>query len=248
MRSHPPRWRARPLPRWPPSSKYQPAGAPVERRGEVRFGAGQLVAEQLGEEVVVPEPFATAVQRYDEGVGPLELGKQIRGVVLTGNGIAQRSRESRLRTDVRSKKRRRGSRQVLEHLAPEIVDDVPIVPCKLVDEATYILTATHRQTGEAESSSPPFGSCPEASDVDWARSRSPTIARSRSAASSALNWRSMLLISFSSPLARRRASGSGGSLRVASTRCVVAVAAERSEARSPHGCGDSALRGSRRAP
>ena len=68
----------------------QPACGPhVQLRHEVGLGAGEVVAQHLGEQVVEAVPVAADVERDDEQLLPLGLGEQGRGLRLPGDGDGQ---------------------------------------------------------------------------------------------------------------------------------------------------------------
>jgi hypothetical protein len=65
--------------------------SPVQDSHQGRLGAGQLMAQQFREQVVIAVPLASGVQRHDEGVLGLERSQHLVGVGGTGHRGAQRA-------------------------------------------------------------------------------------------------------------------------------------------------------------
>ena len=71
-----------------------PGGRPPVQLGHVvRRREGQLVLQQLAEEVVVAVPLAAVVERHEEEVGALQLGQHARRAGRAGHRVAQGTRE-----------------------------------------------------------------------------------------------------------------------------------------------------------
>src|SRR6266581_5590038 len=66
-----------------------PGGQPVQGRQLLGEPAAQLKAEQVSEEVVIPEPGPGRIERYDERVGVLEVEQDPLGAGVTSQQISQ---------------------------------------------------------------------------------------------------------------------------------------------------------------
>ena len=134
-----------------------PAGrAAMQLRQLARRAQGQLVLEELAEEVVVAIPLAAAVQGHQEEVRPLELGQGAPRVGRARHRVAQGPREP---------PQDRGAQQeqpalrglVVEHLGGEVVHHQPVVAREGVDERRRVRPVAHRQACEIEAGGPALG-------------------------------------------------------------------------------------------
>ncbi len=184
-------------------------------------GAGILVEkpspQHIGEEVVIPIPLASIVERYDEQVLSVEGCERRLPSGPAGHGVAERPVQSvedrRLQEELPD-----GLGLALQHLAGQIVDDEPIVAGESCDERRGVLASLQRQCRELQSGDPAFVRASNVAMSAAVRSR-PIEPFRYSAASSAVKRRSAARISASSPRARKRANGRGGSDRLVTTSC-----------------------------
>ena len=121
-------------------------------------------AQHVGEQVVVPEPLPLVVQGDQEQVGALQGHEHAAAVVRADDGVTQWAGEPV--EDRRSQQElphRLGL--VRQHLLDEVVDEIPVSPGELGDEAADVLAPTDRQRRELQRGDPPLGAFLEGLDV-----------------------------------------------------------------------------------
>ena len=131
-------------------------GPPVQEAFLVGTCALQLGRDQLTEQVVVPIPAVVAIERDDERVGTLQMGKDFGSPRPPGHDITQISSETaqnrRLNHEVPFL-----SRERLQHLADEVFGDIAIRPTETRNERTGIVSLSDGQPGKPEPGRPTLG-------------------------------------------------------------------------------------------
>ena len=144
-----------------------PRGCPTMKlQFELRRLAGQVRAEQLGEQSMEAEPGSTVVERNDEEVGLFELDESRCGSGHPGDRIAERSIHAA--EDRRSQQERPViRRKALHDLGAQVVHDVVARARELGNESgTFgpIGSPLKREGCEVQAGRPPFGPCLERLD------------------------------------------------------------------------------------
>ena len=141
-----------------------PARPPVELEHRRRVLGEEPGPEHVGEEVVVPVPAATVVERDEEEVRPVEPFDHGGAVGATGHRVAglggepiEDRRVEQERADLLG--------LVLEHLLGEEVDDEAVVAGEAGDEVGGVDAPLHRERGELQGRDPAFGAGLESGHV-----------------------------------------------------------------------------------
>src|ERR687896_443079 len=113
------------------------AGAAVKARGQLWLGPRELVAEQLGEEVVVAIPLPLRVEREQEQAQPLELVEASRRVLGARDRVAERSAKT-LEDRGPQQEVADGVGLTVEHLEAEVIDDRAVVAGERRDEGVRV--------------------------------------------------------------------------------------------------------------
>ena len=194
------------------------------RGGAVQLGhavgelALQVGAQEIGEQVVVAPPPPLLVERDQEQAGPLDRLQQLLAVRAAHHGVAQRPAQPVEDRGLQQERAQLG-RLAFEHLLGEVVEHEAVAPGELGDEPGDVAAALQRQRREVQARRPALGALAErARRRRRTGATRPRCAAAR-AASPAVKRRSPARSSASWPRARSLASGSGGSLRLASTMC-----------------------------
>ena len=105
-----------------------------------RIGQPQLVAEQLGEEVVVAVPLASGVERHEKEVRGLDGPQHRGGAFAASHGIAE--------PGVEAVEHRRSQQKVSEivvlpsqHLGGQVVHHQAVVPGEVTDELVRVVSS-----------------------------------------------------------------------------------------------------------
>ena len=114
-----------------------PGGLPVQLRLPLGAPGAELGAERVGEQAVVAEPAALAVQRDHEDVLSLEGLEHGRTVVAAGEGVAQRAAELRQDGGVEQELRRLAG-LAAQHLLEQVVEHEPVAAAERVDEPVHV--------------------------------------------------------------------------------------------------------------
>ena len=198
-------------------------GVPVRRRAvqlrhAVRVLAVQVGAQQIGEQVVVAPPPALLVERDQEQAGPLDRLQQLLAVRAPDHRVAERAAQPVEDRGLQQERAQLGG-LAFQDLLGEVVEHEPVAAGELRDEPGDVAAAPQRQRRQVQARGPALGAIAERRDDGVgqvlprprcaAARRPPRAVKRRSPARSSTSW----------PRARSRASGSGGSLRLASTRC-----------------------------
>ena len=184
----------------------------VQIRDVARMAHRQPRTEDLREQRVISVPAAFVVEGDDEQVGTLELLQPRLALRLARHGIAKRTAQA-IEDGGAQEELLGPGRESREDLLDDVVEDEAVAGSEPMHELGLVVrplseTAARRSAAaqpsvrSASSATSPGGSSTEAD-------------RSSSSASSVEKRRSAARISRSSPRARRRASGRGGSDRVA---------------------------------
>ena len=191
----------------------------------------QLDPEQLGQQAVVAVPLAPLVERRDEHVGPLDLGESRGRFRPVGQRVGERSADGV--HDGRREHEVEGLRvERIEDLLHQVVEDVAVRCAERLDERTAVRSsaASRGRRGRARPASPRSarggprsrpGRGPARGDRRGARRSPPRV-----------NARSAVRSSSSSPVARSRATGRGGSVRVEITSWTVRGASSANRVRA----------------
>ena len=139
-------------------------GPPVQVGGGVGLLVQQARLEHVGEQVVIPIPVATVVERDQEEVPAIQGLQHRLATGLAGHGIAQRTAQP---------DEDRGPQQeasdvvglTLQDLFREVIDDVAIVPGEARDEAGDVASPLHRKRCELQGGDPPFGARLQCGDI-----------------------------------------------------------------------------------
>ena len=111
------------------------AGALMQGGHDFRFGAAELTAEHLGEEMVIAEPLPGVVEWHDEEVFPFEDVDNLGRVGRSGHGITQRRAKSAQDRGAHEKLPHL-ARLAAEHLLGQKLFDKPAVAAELADDVT----------------------------------------------------------------------------------------------------------------
>ena len=188
-------------------------GTPVELRDQLGRLARQDRSQDPGEEPVVAVPGAVVVERRQEQVVAMELPQQGRRAGHPRDGVAQGSRQPLQHRRPQQEVAPSGVERT-EHLGRQVVDDVAARAREAADEGAAVLGGPEAEGGEVEPGRPTLRALLEGlARPHPSRSRSSRSLRKRSASVSSKRSCASR-ISSSSPAARQRPSGSGGSERV----------------------------------
>src|SRR5919112_1892277 len=115
----------------------------------------QMRTENFGEEVMVTIPLASVIQRHNEEVAPLESLQHHSGVLLVGDGIAQRATQpvenGGLEQEIPDT-----FGLALQDLFDQIVQYVAVVSSESPDEPGNVLPPSHRERGQLQAGDPTF--------------------------------------------------------------------------------------------
>ena len=100
---------------------------------DFRFGAAELTAEHLGEEVVIAEPLPGVVERYDKEVFPFEGVDNLGRPGRSGHGITQRRAKSAEDRSAQEKLPHM-ARLAAEHLLGQKLFDKPAIAAEPADD------------------------------------------------------------------------------------------------------------------
>ncbi len=131
-------------------------GLPAEVVHQSGVLGPKLVAEQVGEELVVAEPAVTAVQPGDEQATSLEVGEHRGCVIPARDRIAEIDRQPR--QDRRQEQEPASGRvERGEHLLGEVLHHEPVGPRERLDEVRRIVGVLERDRSETQPGSPAVG-------------------------------------------------------------------------------------------
>jgi hypothetical protein len=120
--------------------------------------------QHLAEEMVVAVPPTAVVERDQEEISALESLEHGLAAVLTGDGVAQRTREpaqdGRLQQEAAHL-----FRLTLEDLLDQVVHDEAVVPGEARDEARHVVAPLHRQRGQLQRRDPALGTSLQRGDL-----------------------------------------------------------------------------------
>ena len=140
------------------------ARPPVQVRGGVGLLVQQARSQHVGEQVVIPIPLATVVERDQEEVPALQGLQHGLATGLAGHGIAQRTAQP-----VEDRGPQQEASDVvgltLQDLFREVIDDVAIVPGEARDEAGDVASSLHGKPCELQGGDPPFGARLQCGDI-----------------------------------------------------------------------------------
>ena len=142
-----------------------PRGRPLaDPAGGGRVDRGELQLEQLAEEMVVAVPLAVRVERDEEAVAALQLPQPLGGVGAAEHRVAERCAEA---SEHRGLEQEAAGVPVerVEHLAGEVVGDVPVVAVERAHAGLRLGQPAQPQRGEVEPRRPALGSLHEQRDV-----------------------------------------------------------------------------------
>ena len=132
------------------------AGSSVQFVDQVRVFVGQSCAEHVGEQVVIPVPVASIVERDEEQVRTVELFQRRSPVGSRGDRVAESAGQA---VEHRGLQQERSDRfgLAVEHLLDEVVDDEAVVAGEVVDERSDVVAVVQRQRCELQRGDPTFG-------------------------------------------------------------------------------------------
>ena len=129
----------------------------VQRGGLLRCRARKLMAQQPGEEVVVPEGVSAGVDRDDEQILGCESPKQPMTVGSVGDGVAQwrveLAEDGRLEEEVLNVRR-----LALQDLAEQVVGHGRVRAREAADERFGVFLAPEGKRRQLQAGDPPLGS------------------------------------------------------------------------------------------
>ena len=165
---------------------------------------------------MVAIPLALLVQGDHKQVGASELSQELARTLPTHDRVAKRTRHP---------PQDRGHQQKLPHFLGEArqnllsqqVDDVAVAAPERCDKGVPIFPLLQREGGEVDRRRPTLGTLEQHREIIGPDVQ-PHLSFNRRAASSSEKASCSVRISFISPLARHRPSGSGGSVRLERTR------------------------------
>ena len=131
-------------------------GTPVELRHERGLALGELGAQEVGEELVVPVPLAPVVEGDQEEIGALELGEPLGRPALAGDRIAERSGE-RVENRGLQKEVAPACVERAEDDLREVVDDVAVRAVESRHEPVGIGRVTQRERRQVDPGRPTLG-------------------------------------------------------------------------------------------
>ena len=192
--------------------------------------ASQLDPEQLGKQAVVAVPLASLVERRDEDIGPLDLRESGGGIrpidQRVGKGPTDGVHDGRREHEVEGLRVER-----IEDLLHEVVEDVAVRGPERLDECAAVRSRAHRQIGEIKPRRPALG--PLMEHLDRVR-----VEVQRQAIDEELGGLLGGEREIAGPdleqlaVARSRATGSGGSVRVEITSWTVRGASSANRVRA----------------
>ena len=143
----------------------EPRAGPAMQLGRgIRIFVEEPGAQHVGEEVVVPVPLASIVERDHEQVLPIQRLERRLASRRTRDRVAQRSLEAvedrRLQHEPPH-----GFGLALQHFARQVVDDEAIVAGKAGDEVRDVFPSLHRQRRELQRGDPALGARFQRRDV-----------------------------------------------------------------------------------
>ena len=128
----------------------------VQRRRLLRCRARKLMAQQPGEEVVVPEPAVLVVQRDQEQVGTMDFADEFCAVGPSRERVAQRCTHA-VEDRGQQQEVTHAWRLARQHLLAEIVDNVPVCAREALDECRRVGPVLQAQRRELQACRPSFG-------------------------------------------------------------------------------------------
>ena len=125
----------------------------------------ELELQEVGEQVVVPVPLASRIERNEEQVASLNLAQHRRGIAPAEDGVAKRRRES---VEYRCAQQELSVVGIegVEHLACEVVGDMAVIACKLLHPRPLVVEAAKPERGQVQASRPSLGSVHQPFDGD----------------------------------------------------------------------------------
>src|SRR5208282_4096791 len=120
------------------------------------LGPGQFAAEYLREEMVIPEPLPSVIERHDEKIFPLEYVDDLGSVGRADYGIAQRRAESAQSRGPHEELTDSGW-LVAEHFLDQEVNDKPAVTGELPDEGARRRVLAQCEGREVDPGRPALG-------------------------------------------------------------------------------------------
>ena len=142
-------------------------GALVQGGHDFRFGAAELTAEHLGEEMVIAEPLPRVVEWDDEEVFPFEDVDNFGRIGRSGHGITQRRAKSAQDRGA-EEKLPHFRRLAAEHLLGQKLFDKPAITAELADDVMGRRASVQQKRRQVDPGGPAFGQVHELSQVGWA--------------------------------------------------------------------------------
>ena len=195
----------------------EPIGRPAEHRaGHGRIRRTRSALEGVAEQAVAAIPVTITIQSGDEEVVPLELGQHSRRALQAEGGVAQRARQQ-LEGRGADQQVALVGHEARQHLAGEVVEQVSVVAAHPGRCSAGVRTAAQRQPGQLEPGRPALGPLPQRGGrggIERASAHGREHGRGLVAERTGDRWPATRR---ARPCARIRASGSGGSQRLAIT-------------------------------
>jgi hypothetical protein len=127
----------------------------VQRRHDRRLISLKALAQEIGEQAMVPIPPACIIQRYKEEIGLFQLLQDRLAILASRQGITKGSGEP-LEHGCLEKKTLNALRLSLEDLFHEIVENMAVAASKVVYKIRDILSALQRYRGHLQTRDPAF--------------------------------------------------------------------------------------------
>ena len=137
------------------SLRLAPAGGGQQQRCRAAV-ARQAPLQEFGEQVVVTEPLALAIQRNDEQLLPLQTGQDLGTVRASGQGVTQLGAELvKHRGLLQEATQRR--RQTGQHILGQVIRDVALAARQPADEGLVVGVARQGQGRQMQGGDPALG-------------------------------------------------------------------------------------------
>ena len=130
----------------------------------MRFPRAQFEAQEVGEQVVVPEATPASVERDQEQLSPMQIPEELGAVVASGHVVAHVAVEL-----IEHRRRRREDRTsagfARQHLVDEQLGDALIGTVEAGDEHLWVDAIGQGESGKTEPGSPAFGPSHQGVDI-----------------------------------------------------------------------------------
>ena len=136
----------------------------LELRDHLRLAPPQFGVQQLPEQLVVPVPLASTVERDDEQVPAFQLFQRPAGPPPPDDGVAQRAGHP-LEDRRSGEERHLGARHPVEELGAEVVVDVAVVAGERHRGLGPRAPGLHRQRRQVQTGGPALGAGHEGTDL-----------------------------------------------------------------------------------